>query len=238
MTIVIRELYKSFGALQVLTGLNLSIEAGRITAILGPNGSGKTTLIKSILGLVKPDRGEIKIGEQVLNGDCRYRENIGYMPQIGRYPENLSLNDVMMMLQDLRGGEHQTDMELLKKFRLGKEMDKALGTLSGGTRQKVSVVLAMLFNPKILILDEPTSGLDPVASSIFKDALIEERAAGKTIILTSHIMSEVEELADEVVFLLDGKIRFHGSPAEIFQSTGESNLERGIARMMVETVYP
>ncbi|MCF7801223.1 MAG: ABC transporter ATP-binding protein [Candidatus Marinimicrobia bacterium] len=236
--ISIRELHKSFGPLQVLTGVSLAIESGKITAILGPNGSGKTTLIKSILGLVKPDRGVIQIGEQVLNGDCRYREDIGYMPQIGHYPENLSLNDVMTMLQDLRGGKHPTDTQLLEKFRLGKEMDKALGTLSGGTRQKVSAVLAMLFNPKILILDEPTSGLDPVASSIFKDALIEERAAGKTIILTSHIMSEVEELADAVVFLLDGKIRFHGSPTEILQNTSESNLERGIARMMQEAVHP
>lgn len=235
--ITIRELHKSFGPLQVLTGVSLAIESGKITAILGPNGSGKTTLIKSILGLVKPDRGEIQIGEQVLNGDWRYREDIGYMPQIGRYPENLSVNDVMAMLQDLRGGKHPADTQLLEKFRLGKEMDKALGTLSGGTRQKVSAVLAMLFNPKILILDEPTSGLDPVASSIFKDALIAERAAGKTIILTSHIMSEVEELADTVVFLLDGKIRFHGSPTEILQNTSESNLERGIARMMQAGVH-
>lgn len=234
----IHDLHKSFGPLQVLTGVSLAIESGKITAILGPNGSGKTTLIKSILGLVKPDQGDIQIGDQVLNGDCRYREDIGYMPQIGRYPENLSVNDVMTMLQDLRGGKHPMDTQLPEKFRLDREMNKALGTLSGGTRQKVSAVLAMLFNPKILILDEPTSGLDPVASSIFKDALMAERAAGKTIILTSHIMSEVEELADAVVFLLDGKIRFHGSPTEILQNTSESNLERGIARMMQAAVQP
>ncbi|MCF7797431.1 MAG: ABC transporter ATP-binding protein [Lentisphaeria bacterium] len=230
--IKICELYKSFGALQVLTGVNLSIEAGKITAILGPNGSGKTTLIKSILGLVKPDRGEIQVGGEVLNGDCRYRNAIGYMPQIGRFPENLSMQDLMKMLTDLRGGVHRDENDRLAQFSLHQEMDKPLGTLSGGTRQKVSAILAMLFNPKILILDEPTSGLDPVASSVLKDTLVTERDTGKTVIFTSHIMSEVEELADVVVFLLDGKIQFHGPPDEILRDTGEANLERGIARIM------
>lgn len=234
--ITIRDLHKSFGSLQVLTGVNLSIEAGKITAILGPNGSGKTTLIKSVLGLVKPDAGEIRLGDQVLNGDYRYREAIGYMPQTGRYPDNLSMVDVMAMLQDLRGGVERIENSLTEQFTLGKEMNKPLGTLSGGTRQKVSAVLAMLFDPRILILDEPTSGLDPVASSILKDALSAQRAAGKTIVFTSHIMSEVEELADAVVFLLDGKIQFHGPPQDILQNTGESNLERGIARIMLEQV--
>lgn len=228
----IDQLKKSFGALQVLDGLTLTIGRGQITAILGPNGSGKTTLIKSILGLVKPDAGTIHIGTEQLNGECGYRADIGYMPQIGRYPENLRVKDVLAMVKDLRQDCPVLDEELVDRFNLRREMDKRFGHLSGGTRQKVSAVIATLFNPGILILDEPTAGLDPVASSILKDKVIAERGAGKTIILTSHIMSEVEELADTVIFLLDGRVHFSGSPGEILHNTGETKLERGIARLM------
>lgn len=228
----IDRLKKSFGALRVLNGLTLTIRQGEITAIVGPNGSGKTTLIKSILGLVKPDAGTIHIGAERLNGDCRYRAGIGYMPQIGRYPENLRVRDVLAMVKDLRQDCPVLDEELIDQLELRREMDKHFGHLSGGTRQKVSAVIATLFNPGILILDEPTAGLDPVASSILKDKVIAERIAGKTIILTSHIMAEVEELSDTVIFLLDGRVRFSGSPREILQNTGETSLERGIARMM------
>jgi Cu-processing system ATP-binding protein len=140
------------------------------------------------------------------------------------------------MLADLRGNPSAQDTELLDAFCLNGELDKRLSTLSTGTRQKVNAAIAFLFRPELLILDEPTAGLDPVASAILKDKVQRERAAGRTIVLTSHIMSEVEELADELAFLLDGTLRFVRSPAAVMRETGEPTLERGIARLMREGV--
>jgi Cu-processing system ATP-binding protein len=223
---------KRFGRQEVLQGLNLHVERGLVTAVVGPNGSGKTTLIKLILGLARPDRGHIIVDGATLDGGSAYRARLGYMPQAARFPENLTAREVVAMLRDLRGNPARVDDELLEAFRLAPELDKPLRTLSGGTRQKVSAVVAFLFDPAVLILDEPTAGLDPVASSILKDKILRERARGKTFILTSHIMSEVEELSDRIAFLLDGEVRFGGYVAELKQRTGQSRLERAIAQMM------
>ncbi len=230
--IEIKNLRKQFGKFQVLKGLDLNIEAGKITAIVGPNASGKTTLIKIVLGLVRRDQGTIIVKGHQLNGDWDYRRLIGYMPQIARFPENLTVKDVLFLIKDLRSGNGVLDEELFDAFNLQTEMDKPLRTLSGGTKQKVSAVISFLFQPDILILDEPTAGLDPHSSSLLKDKILKEKDAGKTIILTSHIMSEVEELADHVVFLLEGKIYYQGSVEQIKTKAKESSLERAIGRMM------
>lgn len=232
----VRGLNKRFGRLQVLRDLDLEIEPSRVTAILGPNGAGKTTLIKSILGLVKPDAGEIRVGGVRVNGDGAYRRDIGYMPQIPRYPENLTVEEILHMIQDLRGQFDDLDTELVDAFDLGPQLRKPFKHLSGGTRQRVSAVIAFLFRPRILFLDEPTAGLDPVASSALKDKILRERAAGRTIVLTSHVMSEVEELADMVVYILDGTVQFEESVTGLLERTGEPNLERAMARMMLRVV--
>ena len=228
-------LQKKFGTLQVLKGISLEFEAGKITAVVGPNGAGKTTLIKSILGLVNPDSGQILVKDQPLTGTWEYRKWIGYMPQFAHFPENLRVQEILYMIRDLRDSlSDDLEEELYERFNLKNELNKPIKTLSGGTRQKLSAVLTFLFNPDIFILDEPTAGLDPVASSILKDRIIKEKQNGKTIILTSHIMSEVEELADEIIFLLEGQIYFQGAVASLKQNMGELNLERSIARMMEE----
>ncbi len=232
----VRGLNKRFGRLQVLRDLDLEIEPSRVTAILGPNGAGKTTLIKSILGLVKPDAGEIRVGGVRVNGDGAYRRDIGYMPQIPRYPENLTVEEILHMIQDLRGQFDDLDTELVDAFDLGPQLRKPFKHLSGGTRQRVSAVIAFLFRPRILFLDEPTAGLDPVASSALKDKILRERAAGRTIVLTSHVMSEVDELADMVVYILDGTVQFEESVTGLLERTGEPNLERAMARMMLRVV--
>ncbi len=233
----VKNLHKRFGNLHVLKGIDLAFESGKITAVVGPNGSGKTTLIKSILGLVKPDGGEIYVDETVLNGTYEYRKWIGYMPQIGHFPENLRVEEIILMIKDLRrASDEDIDQELVRLFGLEKEFDKPMRTLSGGTRQKVSAVLAFSFHPQILILDEPTAGLDPVSSRILKEKILQERNRGKTIILTSHIMSEVETLADRIVFLLEGEIYYDGSPTRLKEDVGEQDLERSIAKMMEEGV--
>jgi Cu-processing system ATP-binding protein len=239
----LHELRKSFGRREVLKGVDLEIPLGRITALVGPNASGKTTLIKTILGLVRPDAGSVEVEGHVLNGDWRYRERIGYMAQDAPLPENLSAAELFRMLGDLRGvklngaatspgAARGPDPQLLEAFGLAPELHKPLRTLSGGTRQKVNAVLAFLFDPELLILDEPTAGLDPVASGILKDRILQERAAGKTFLITSHILPEVEELADEVAFLLEGRVRFAGTVQEVLDRTGQERLERAVAELM------
>ena len=229
--IYLDKIWKRFGTLEVLKGLSASIHEDRITAIVGHNGSGKTTLIKCLLGLDHTDAGTIKINEYVLNGDWDYRRRIGYMPQIARFPENLSAREVLQMIQGLRSSDGMWE-ELIAYFSLEPELDKPLKHLSGGTRQKVNAVIALMFDPEILILDEPTAGLDPVSSSLLKDRIQQEREAGKTIIITSHIMQEIQEMADTILYLLDGEIFFEGSVEELISRTEESNLERAIAKMM------
>jgi Cu-processing system ATP-binding protein len=230
--IALRGVSKRFGPLQVLDGIDLVIEPGRVTAVVGPNGAGKTTLIKSILGLTRIDAGHITVGGKPLDPDGRYREQIGYMPQIARFPENLSAADLFAMMRDLRGGAATRDEQLVEDLGLREHMDKPLRVLSGGTRQKVNACLAFLFSPTLLFLDEPTAGLDPVASSIVKDKVLAERSEGRTFVLTSHVMSELEELADDVAFLVDGRIHFHGPIGHLKLLTRQFSLERAIAHIL------
>ena len=230
--ILVTGLTKRFGRLDVLRGLDLRIGRGRVTAVVGPNGSGKTTLIKSILGLVRPDGGEIQIDGRPVRGNLDVRSRIGYMPQAAPFPENLTGADVIAMLRDLRGPGARTDETLVHAFGLEGALHQPLRTLSGGTRQKVSAVIAFLFDPDLLILDEPTAGLDPVAGSTFKDKVQEAKAHGKTFLLTSHIMSEVEELADDLVYLLDGHVRFEGPVESLKRQTGQARLERALADLL------
>lgn len=227
----INNLKKKFKDTDVLKGIDLTLEEGTITAFLGPNGSGKSTLIKSILGLVLPDGGDIFIEKNSVNELKNYRKKIGYMPQVARFPDNLKVIELINMIKDLRGQEAK-EWELINYFGLEDSMYKKLGVLSGGTRQKVSAVLAFLFDPPVLLFDEPTVGLDPVARIRFKQKLLEEKNKGKTILIASHFMREVEELADKIIFLLEGKIYFNGSITELKEQQQEDNLEKAIARIL------
>lgn len=225
-------LEKAFGELEVLRGVDLVVPPARITALVGPNGSGKTTLIQCVLGLVRPDAGRIQVGDQVLDGSFGYRSGLGYMPQVAPFPDNLSAREVLEMLGDIRGHDADTDGDLIESFQLEPELDKPLRTLSGGTRQKVNAAIAFLFRPPMIILDEPTAGLDPLASRALKDKILEERDGGRTFIITSHIMSELEELAEHLAFIVEGKIQFDGEAQDLKSATGEPTLERAVATMM------
>jgi Cu-processing system ATP-binding protein len=227
-------LTKRFGALHVLRGLDLEIGEGRVTAIVGPNGAGKTTLMKTVLGLTRSDGGEILIDGERVGDDPRYRSNVGYMPQIARFPENLTAAELIAMVRDLRGADAVVDDDLIERFKLEGHLRKPLRTLSGGTRQKVNAVLAFLFRPALLVLDEPTAGLDPVSSGILKDKIAEVRDSGRTVIVTSHVLSELDALADDIAFLVDGRLRYAGSVHDLKLSTRQLSLERAIAHVMVE----
>ena len=230
----IRGLTKRFGAVQILRGIDLEIIPGRVTAIVGPNGAGKTTLMKAILGLTRSDAGKILIDGERVGDDPSYRSRIGYMPQIARFPENLSAAELIAMLRDLRADATDVDDDLVPRFQLADHLDKPVSTLSGGTRQKVNAVLAFLFRPDLLILDEPTSGLDPVSSAILKDKIVEARNEGRTVIVTSHVLSDLDALADDIAFLADGNVGFAGSVHDLKLATRQLSLERAIAQVMIE----
>jgi len=229
--IAIENLYKKFGKVEVLKGLDLSIKSGGIFAVLGPNGSGKTTLIKSILGMVIPNKGIIKIDDKNILNTHQYRNDIDYLPQIANFPNNLTVNELIKMIKNLRA-KTTTDNELIDTFGLSPFLNQKLGNLSGGTRQKVNLVLTFMFNSDYVILDEPTTGLDPVSLIQLKQIIQKEKLKGKTILITSHIMSFVEEIADEIVFLLDGSIYFKGSIKKLQEQTKQENLEQAIATIL------
>ncbi len=229
----IQNLHKKFGKNQVLSGLDLEISQGGIFAVLGPNGSGKTTLIKCLLGMVIPNKGSISVmGENVKNGSA-YRHKIDYLPQIANFPSNLKVKELIKMIKDLRGNT-TLDQELISLFKLEPFLDKKLGNLSGGTKQKVNLVLTFMFNSPLVILDEPTSGLDPISLLRLKKLIQAEKDKGKTILITSHIMSFVEEISDEIVFLLEGKIYFKGSINELKNKTNQPDFEHAIASILTD----
>ncbi|MES2285645.1 MAG: ABC transporter ATP-binding protein [Bacteroidota bacterium] len=233
--ITINNISKHFGKLKALDQLNVEFISGECIALIGPNGSGKTTLIKSILGMVVPDEGSILFNKINISKTWKYRCQIGYMPQIGRYPDNMTIGQVINMMKDIRKAENNVlDEELIEKFGLHDLMNKRMRTLSGGTRQKVSASLAFLFNADVLILDEPTAGLDPVSSEILKEKIVKEKTKGKLIIITSHVLSELDDLITQIVYMQDGKLKFQKEISLLRKETGEEKLSKAIAKIMLQ----
>ena len=229
----IENLDKKFKKLQALSQVSALFNKGQVVSLIGPNGSGKTTLIKCILGLVKPDSGEIYVDSKLVRNDPAYRSQVGYMPQIGRYPDNMKVGQVFTMLRTIRKvPDSELDTDLLVKFNLASIFEKPMRTLSGGTRQKVSAALAFYFNPSILILDEPTAGLDPLSSEILKEKIRQESKKNKLILITSHILSDLDELTTHVMYLQEGKQQFFKEIGTLRKETGEDKLGRAIARIM------
>lgn len=236
--IEIKFLKKSFDKNIVLKGIDLTLDKGAIVAIMGPNGSGKTTLLKCVLGLVRPDIGEIKVKGIDIKSGSEYRKYIGYMPQTPRYPENLKVKELIAMLKDISAGDNSYDEELIQELKLENIYNKQFGTLSAGTKQRVSSSLAFLFNREIVILDEPTAGLDPVSAEMVKEKIIREKNKGKLVIITSHITSEVEKLAERLIFLLEGNIHVDSPVDELRKATGEQDLNKAIAKIVAPPVLP
>lgn len=223
---------KAYGKVQALKNCTVSFEQGQSVALIGPNGSGKTTIIKCILGMVKPDQGQITFQGSSIANHWQYREHIGYMPQTGRYPDNMRVEQVFSLLKKLRKLPQTTDEELIEQFALREIFQKPMYTLSGGMRQKVSAALAFLFNPDVLILDEPTAGLDPLASEYLKQKIIQEKKKGKLILITSHILSDLDDIATDVLYIMEGRLQFFKTLEAVKAETSEVRLVNAIASIM------
>ena len=230
--IKIKNLTKKFNKFTALQNIDLECKKGHSIAFIGPNGCGKTTLIKCILGLNVVESGDILVNGNSVKNDFLYREKIGYMPQIGKYPENMTIGQTIKMIQDNRKNVENIDTELLEAFELTKLYEKKMSTLSGGTTQKVSAVLAFMFHPEIIILDEPTAGLDPLASEILKNKIIKERKNGKLIIITSHLLSELDDMVNEIVFINEGKILVHQSVEDLKTETQQTKISDAITNIL------
>lgn len=230
--IEIKNISKQFGKFKALDNVCLSLDKGECIALIGPNGCGKTTLIKNILGMVLPSQGDIFYNGKCTRNDYMYRQHIGYMPQIGRYPENMSIGQVIEIIKSIRHSKEELDETLIDSFQLKGMFNKKMNTLSGGTTQKVSAVLAFLFNPDVLILDEPTAGLDPIASEILKDKIIAEKQKGKLILITSHLLSELDDLITRLVFMQDGNVLFNKSIEQLKLETGEEKISKAITNIL------
>jgi len=229
--IEIRGLNKYYSRNHILKDISLDIKEPGIYAVLGPNGSGKTTLLKSIIGLVLPRSGEVRVNETLVSETHLYRRDISYLPQIARFPDNLRVYELIRFIKDIRNQDGD-EKPLIDLFQLQSEMKKRLGTLSGGTRQKVNMVLGFLFDTPIIILDEPTVSLDPVALAKFKTLISEKKKQGKIILYTTHIMSLVEEFSDRIILLMDGRIIFKGGLEKILTESGKDSLENAIAYLV------
>jgi len=227
---------KIYNKLSVVNNLNLLINSGESIAVMGPNGSGKSTMIKSILGLVKPEKGNIFVNDENINKSDSYRFNIGYMPQIARYPENLTPKEIINLILKIRNkNSNEFPNKLIEELELNLHLEKKMNSLSGGSRQKVSVVLTFMFNPSILILDEPTSGLDPYMALKFIDMVQERNKSGTTIILVSHTLAEINEISKRLVYLFEGNKIIDDSIINIINSVNESDLNSAILMKIKES---
>ena len=229
---------KRFGSFEALRGVDVHFAAGQVTAVLGPNGSGKTTVLKTLLGLVHPEHGTVSYDGVRINGDGRVREHIAYMPQIAHYPENLRIGEFLDMIAGLRRTPAIRRDDMMRRFALEGLEAKSLKGLSGGTRQRVCAVMALMFDVPVYILDEPTAGLDPRMARRFKDAILHEKAAGKTVLLTSHILADIQELADHIVYLNEGRVVFDGSLEALYAASGADDVERSIAALIEKEERP
>ena len=232
--IKIQNISKTYNKIAALNNVSVNLFPGQSIALIGPNGSGKSTLMKCILGLVFADKGTIEVQGEKITFTGNYRKKIGYMPQIVRFPDNMKVQQLFNMIQDIRNEKNNIDHELIDQFEIGSFINKPLGALSGGMKQKVNAALAFMFDPDILILDEPTAGLDPLSAELLKEKIKKEKDKGKLIIISSHILADLEEITTHVVYLIEGELEFFKSMESLIKDTDTQNLSKAIAKIMTE----
>ncbi len=203
--IVIDQLKKSYGKVQAVRGISMSVQRGEIFGFLGPNGAGKTTTIRCMLDVIRPSAGTIRVlGMDAQRDKLALHQHIGYLPGEVRLPMQMTGKQVINYFSRLQGREPVLLNDLVARFDV--EIKRPMKGYSKGMRQKIGIVLAFMCDPEVLILDEPTSGLDPLLQKTFHEFLLEEQARGRTIFMSSHIMSDVEKVCQRVAVIRSGEI--------------------------------
>ncbi|PKL85367.1 MAG: copper ABC transporter ATP-binding protein [Ignavibacteriae bacterium HGW-Ignavibacteriae-1] len=228
--IKIDNINKHYGKNHVLKNTNLDILSDKVTILSGPNGSGKTTLVKLILGIVFPDNGAIYLDGENINAGVHYKNKIGYMPQMPNFPENLSGNEILNICKKLRNSEVDFT-EYIEHLRLENHINKPFKTLSGGNKQKINLIQAFGFDSDYLILDEPTVSLDPVSRLSLKELIIKKKNEGKSILIITHILSEIIDIADKLIYLVEGNTLFDGEIHELNSITQSENYDIAISQL-------
>ncbi|WP_414838036.1 ABC transporter ATP-binding protein [Candidatus Nanosalina sp. VS9-1] len=210
---------KSYGDFEVLKGIDFSVEEGEIFGILGPNGVGKTTLFQTVLGLLRQDSGTVKIKGTEHTQSKEIKEKIGYLPSDISFYEGMSARENLEFFTELAGTDPDLD-DLLDLVGLEDDADRSVGDFSTGMKKRLGIAQSMIKDPEIIIYDEPTTGLDPQGKKAFKDLVKKiNRERGKTIIISSHITTEIDTLCDRFAILSDGKVEACGTRHELSSET-------------------
>ncbi len=236
--ITLTEVTKSYGRLKALDSIKLDFVAGQCVALLGPNGSGKTTMIKSVLRMIKIDQGSIYFDGKDVADSHMYRQHIGYMPQVDRYPERMRVGELFDLIRGIRSDLDNPvlDEELIEEYRLQEIWAQEMFSLSGGTRQKVAAALAFLCSPRALLLDEPMAGLDPLAAMTLRKKIKASHLSGKLVLISSHLLGELDDIYTHVLYINEGSIVFYLSRTELQEATGETGLLQAVPVMMQSTL--
>ena len=202
----VHSLCKRYGPVVAVDDLSFEVEPGETFAMIGPNGAGKTTTLKMLLGLARPDTGRIAVGRLALApDDPRARHDVGYVPQRVEFPPGRTVSEVLGFFAELRDLPREAVTLALERVRLGSHAGRRASELSGGYVQRLSLGQALLGDPALLVLDEPTASLDPEATWEFRSLVETQQREGKTILLCTHLLSEVERVAARVLILVDGR---------------------------------
>jgi len=229
-SLAVRGLSKRYGSVEALKGVDLSVEEGELVGLLGPNGAGKSTLVKIAVGLVRPTRGEATlVGAPA--GSRTARASLGYLAELFRFPGWYTADEVLELHQRLAGsrGGAAERARLLEQVALADAKDRRVAGMSKGMQQRLGIAQALVGDPRLLLLDEPTSALDPVGRRTVRSLLEELRERGVSVLLNSHLLSEVELVCDRVAILLGGEVVAAGTPAELSRPRGvELDTDEGV----------
>jgi ABC-2 type transport system ATP-binding protein len=226
--LAVRDVRKTFGDVRAVDGVSFTVRRGSITGLLGRNGAGKTTTIRMITGIFMPDSGEIQwLGGGDGTGSS-FRDRIGYLPEERGLYRQMKIVELLLFLAEIKG-KRPADVrpkvdEWLERFELTEKRDAKVEELSKGNQQKVQLIGTLLHDPELIILDEPQSGLDPVNMVLVRNLLLDLRAEGKTILLSTHMMGEAERMADEIILIHRGQVVLNGSLDQIRGEAGKNAL--------------
>lgn len=222
--ITVQDVSISYGTTNLaVKNVSFSIQSGNIVSIIGPNGSGKSSLIKGILGLVQPNSGSINFKNK--EGKPY---TIGYMPQTPRFPANIKVKELISFFKKLETVNETRFENLFNLLDLKHHVDKKIGTLSGGTKQKISILQCFSIQKDLYVIDEPTASLDPYISHLLKNLLIEQKNQGSLVLFSTHILSELQELADRFLLLSEGNILIDDTPKNFLEKNNKANMDEAL----------